>query len=128
MQNTENPLQLREQIHLGRFKIKQLDGDTLPVKQQPECHLAIQIVQDREQQRTAWRNLKQESKKHTHLLRLRSMGWLVDEFVEGQVVAVKCTVPRLLQAKSLSAADDAPKADTRSECEKTNTAQTAISS
>ena len=51
-----------------------------------------------------------------------SMGWLVDEFVVGQIVAMERMNPRLLLAKSWSASGDPPNADTRAEGKNTHTA------
>ena len=53
------PRQLREQIHLGRLNNNKLK-DTLPVKQHREYQLAVQIVKEREQQRIAGTDFKQE--------------------------------------------------------------------
>ena len=53
------------------------------------------------------------------------MGWMVDEFVVGQIEAKEKINPRLLPSKSWSASDDPPKADTGADGENTHSAQAA---
>ena len=60
---SNQPHQLREQVHLGRMKIKQTEGHTLPVKQHIVYQLAVKIVEEREQQRVAMASLRQEEPK-----------------------------------------------------------------
>ena len=58
------PLRLRVNVHTGRWtKIKQADGQALPVKQHPESYLAVKMVTEREQQMAAEGNLWQEESK-----------------------------------------------------------------
>ena len=57
------PYRLCERIHSGRLKINQTEGHTLPVKQNPEYHLSVKIVKEREQQGVAEDNLKREEPK-----------------------------------------------------------------
>ena len=75
---------------------KHTDGHALPVQQHPKYHLAVKIVQEREQQRVAERNLRQEEPTN-----LSSSGRLVDKLV-GQIVAMERKInPRLLLAIKL---------------------------
>ena len=71
------PFWLREKIHLGRLKIKQTDGHALPVKQHQENHV----------RRGQLRARRAESK--CILTIVVSMGWLVDMFVVGQIMAME---------------------------------------
>ena len=54
------PLKLRDEIHTGKFTIRQAHGQALPVKQTPECNLAVKIVEEREWQMTAEGDIKRE--------------------------------------------------------------------
>ena len=76
------PRRLREQILLGRLKIKQIGGHLCPVKQHHEYQLAVKIVKEREQQRIASRNLGQEEQK-THPSSSSSSQWMAGGRVRG---------------------------------------------
>ena len=119
------PYGFLEKIHLGRMKIKQTDGHSLPFKQHPEHDLAVKNVKEREQQRVAEGNLRAGRADGTPSLNIVvSTGWLVDTFVVGQIVAMGRKInPRLLLANFWSASDDPPKVNTRAEGENTLTAK-----
>ena len=69
------PRQLREQIHLGRLKIRQSANVALPVKQHNEYHLAVTIVRGLEQeQRIAGGNSMQDEQQ-AHPSSLSSSQW-----------------------------------------------------
>ena len=108
------PRRLREQIHLGRLNIKQTEGHTLPVKQHHEYQLAVKIVKERKPRAGRTKNTP-------IFFVVVSMGWLVDEFVVGEIVAMERIIPRL-PAKSWSASHDPQKAATRAEGKNTHTA------
>ena len=85
------PCRLREDIHDGRLKIKQAF-----VKQHPEHHLAGKIVKERGQERVAEGNQAGRAESKPTRIVVISVGWLVDKFVEGQVVAMERKMnPRL---------------------------------
>ena len=121
------PYRLREKIHVGRLKIKQVEGHTLPVKQLPEYHLAVKNFKGREQQRVAGCNLRQEEPKANPSSSSSSQwdGWWTSSSVETNHGNGK-NDSRSLLAKSWSASDDPPKVDTRAGSEHTLTAQNAF--
>ena len=113
MQRATNHIGLREKMHFGSLKIKETERHTLPLKQHPEYQWAVKIVKEREQQRVA-RSKPQTGRAESKpiLIIVVSMGWLVNEFVVAQVVAMERISRRLLLAKSWSVSDDPPKVDT----------------
>ena len=60
---SNQPYRLREQVHLGRLKIKQTEGRSLPINPHRDCQYAVKIVKEREQQRVAMANLRLEEPK-----------------------------------------------------------------
>ena len=74
MQNTTNHVSCVIGYILGKLNIKQTEGNTHPVSEHIEYHLSVKIVKEREQQRTAGRNLRQEEQ-HAHLFFSSSSQW-----------------------------------------------------
>ena len=69
------PRQLSEQIHSGRLKVKQSEGNGIPEKQQLEYRWLMKNVNEREQKQMI------AGGKAPALFVVASMVWLVEEFV-----------------------------------------------
>ena len=68
------------------------------MKQLLEYHLAVKIVKECEQQRTAGGNLEQEEQQSHPSSSSECDGWWTSSWV-GQIVAMERRNPRLLQAE-----------------------------
>ena len=67
---------------------------SVPGKQHLEFQLAVKIVEEREQQRISGGEASGRKSKHIIFIVIVSMGWLVGEFVVGQIVGLERISPR----------------------------------
>ena len=95
------PRQEREQIHSARLNIRQSNGSAMPVKQHHEYHLAVKIVRERKLRRriSEEKSLAGSTTSTPVNFVIVSLGWLVEEFVVGYIVALERLIPRLLRNK-----------------------------